>query len=68
VGSGILEKCVFSRVLVDEAAQATEPACVVALARGCRMLALVGDHCQLPPTIGSDLAKGEVRVKLEEGD
>ena len=25
----------------------------------CQQLVLVGDHCQLPPTVGSDLARGE---------
>jgi len=37
----------LERVLVDEATQATEPAVVVPLMRGCRQLVLVGDHCQV---------------------
>ena len=40
-GGGMLERCVFERVLVDEAGQATELATVVALSRGCKQLALV---------------------------
>jgi len=61
IGSGgdILENMVFERVLVDEATQATEPAVLVPLARGCRQLVLVGDHCQLPPTVLSTRAEEE---------
>jgi len=53
IGSGgdILDSMTFDRVLVDEATQATEPAVLVPLMRGCRQLVLVGDHCQLPPTV-----------------
>jgi len=40
----------FDLAVIDEAAQATEPACWPALLR-CRRLVLAGDHCQLPPTI-----------------
>ena len=49
----------FDRVLVDEATQATEPAVLVPLMRGCRQLVLVGDHCQLPPTVLSTRAEEE---------
>jgi AAA domain len=49
----------FERVLVDEATQATEPAVLVPLVRGCRQLVLVGDHCQLPPTVLSTRAEEE---------
>ncbi|KAG5187589.1 AAA domain-containing protein, partial [Tribonema minus] len=41
----------FSTVLIDEATQATEPASLVPLTRGCEQLILVGDQNQLPPTI-----------------
>ena len=46
IGSGtdIIDRVTFERVLVDEAMQATEPAMLVPLARGCRQLVLVGDH------------------------
>lgn len=61
IGSGgdILEKLIFERVLLDEATQATEPAVLVPLTRGCRQLVLVGDHCQLPPTVLSTRAEEE---------
>lgn len=45
-------------LLVDEVAQATEPSCIVPIvARGCSRLVLVGDHCQLPPSIQSQEAE-----------
>jgi len=61
IGSGgeILDGMIFERVLVDEATQATEPATLVPLTRGCRQLVLVGDHCQLPPTVLSTKAEEE---------
>ena len=61
IGSGgdILDAMTFDRVLVDEATQATEPALLVPLMRGCRQLVLVGDHCQLPPTVLSTRAEEE---------
>jgi hypothetical protein len=49
----------LERILVDEATQATEPAILVPLMRGCRQLVLVGDHCQLPPTVLSTRAEEE---------
>ena len=42
----------FDWVVVDEACQATEPACWIPLLRAKRIL-LAGDHCQLPPTVVS---------------
>eukprot|EP00804_Cyclotella_cryptica_P015800 CCRYP_006321-RD/>CCRYP_006321-RD protein AED:0.23 eAED:0.23 QI:746/1/1/1/1/1/7/622/1091 len=61
IGSGgdILDSMTFERVMVDEATQATEPAVLVPLTRGCRQLVLVGDHCQLPPTVLSTKAEEE---------
>ena len=41
----------FDTVIVDEAAQATEPATLIPLQFQCKNLVLVGDTCQLPPTI-----------------
>lgn len=49
----------LERILVDEATQATEAAVLVPLMRGCRQLVLVGDHCQLPPTVLSTRAEEE---------
>jgi superfamily I DNA and/or RNA helicase len=67
IGSGhdILEGRRFPRVLIDEATQATEPATLVPITRGCRQLVLVGDHRQLPPTVISKRAeKGGLGISL----
>ncbi|MCQ2212053.1 MAG: AAA domain-containing protein [Bacteroidaceae bacterium] len=40
----------FSTLFIDEAAQALEPACWIAMRRASRVI-LAGDHQQLPPTI-----------------
>ncbi len=40
----------FSTLFIDEAAQALEAACWVAIRKANRVI-LAGDHCQLPPTI-----------------
>lgn len=45
----------FDVVVIDEAAQALEPACWAALVRGKRAI-LAGDHMQLPPTVVSEKA------------
>jgi len=55
-GGGILDGYVFTKVLVDEAAQATEPSTLVPLCHSSRQLVLVGDQCQLPPTVVSNQA------------
>jgi AAA domain len=67
IGSGgdILDAMTFDRILVDEATQATEPAVLVPLMRGCRSLVLVGDHCQLPPTVISSRAEEVCPVPCE---
>jgi superfamily I DNA and/or RNA helicase len=46
----MLGRRTFDLVVIDEAAQATEPSCWPAIMR-CNRLVLGGDHCQLPPTI-----------------
>ena len=48
----------FDTVFIDEAAQALEPGCWIAIARGERVV-LAGDHHQLPPTVKSDQAARE---------
>lgn len=40
----------FSTLFIDEAAQALEPACWIAIRKASRVI-LAGDHMQLPPTI-----------------
>lgn len=40
----------FSTLFIDEAAQALEPACWIAIRR-CHRIVFAGDHQQLPPTI-----------------
>lgn len=47
-----LENISFDMVIIDEAAQALEIACWIALLKGSRCI-LAGDHLQLPPTIQS---------------
>lgn len=40
----------FGTLFIDEAAQALEPACWIAIRKAGRVI-LAGDHCQLPPTV-----------------
>jgi superfamily I DNA and/or RNA helicase len=56
----------FDRVVIDEAAQALEAACWIALPKGKRAV-LAGDHRQLPPTIMSEeaAAKGLAKTLFE---
>ena len=58
--NGILEKMSFDTILMDEAAQATEPITLIPIVRAgvCRVI-LVGDHKQLPPTVLSKRAVSE---------
>ncbi|GAA5968180.1 hypothetical protein JCM3765_003694 [Sporobolomyces pararoseus] len=57
-GSKVLDKMIlengskFDVVIIDEAAQATEPSCWIPIMRGEKLI-LAGDHLQLPPTIKS---------------
>ena len=52
VGSAnrLLDGMRFSTLFIDEAAQALEAACWIAIRRAGRVI-LAGDHCQLPPTV-----------------
>ena len=52
----LLQGIHFHTLFIDEAAQALEPACWIAL-RKCDRFVLAGDHCQLPPTIKSNAAR-----------
>jgi len=54
-----LDKTRFGTVLIDECTQAAESAALVPLARGCQQAILIGDQCQLPPTVLSDVAETE---------
>ncbi|VAI43122.1 unnamed protein product [Triticum turgidum subsp. durum] len=47
----------FDVVIIDEAAQAVEPATLVPLVHGCRQVFLVGDPVQLPATVISKTAQ-----------
>ncbi|GAA5866889.1 hypothetical protein JCM8547_003908 [Rhodosporidiobolus lusitaniae] len=51
-GGRSLDKFDFDVVIIDEAAQATEPACWIPIMKG-KKLILAGDHLQLPPTLKS---------------
>jgi superfamily I DNA and/or RNA helicase len=50
----------FPFVIVDEACQSVEPASLVPIvaSNSCRSLVMLGDPCQLPPTVKSEDAKG----------
>lgn len=49
----------FPTLFIDEAAQALEAACWIAIRKADRVI-LAGDHCQLPPTIKCiEAARGE---------
>eukprot|EP01137_Pigoraptor_chileana_P007883 Opistho-2@54024 len=53
--SKVLGRSQFDYVVIDEAPQALEAHCWIAMLRGKRVI-IAGDHCQLPPTILSDKA------------
>lgn len=56
----------FHTLFIDEAAQALEAACLIALQKADRVI-FAGDHCQLPPTIKSPEAmKGGLGTTLME--
>jgi len=60
VGSAhsVLRDRKFNTVFIDEAGQALEPACWIAILRANRVI-LAGDHKQLPPTVKSRQADKE---------
>ena len=56
----------FGTLFIDEAAQALEAACWIAIRRASRVI-LAGDHCQLPPTVKSIAAlRGGLGTTLME--
>ena len=56
----------FGTLFIDEAAQALEAACWIAIRKASRVI-LAGDHCQLPPTVKSIMAlRGGLGVTLME--
>ncbi|MBR0042118.1 MAG: AAA family ATPase [Bacteroides sp.] len=56
----------FGTLFIDEAAQALEAACWIAIRKADRVV-LAGDHCQLPPTIKCyDAARGGLDCTLME--
>ncbi|CAK9854930.1 unnamed protein product [Sphagnum jensenii] len=56
-GDAILDGRCFHLCVIDEATQATEPACLIPIIRsGADSLVLVGDPAQLPPTVISQQA------------
>lgn len=56
----------FSTLFIDEAAQALEAACWIAIRKADRVI-LAGDHCQLPPTIKCiEAARGGLEQTLME--
>ena len=56
----------FSTLFIDEAAQALEAACWIAISKAYRVI-LAGDHCQLPPTIKCyEAARGGLERTLME--
>lgn len=65
-GSGILtnsgnmesDSCLFDTVVIDEAAQATEPSSLIPMTLGCSRCLLVGDPQQLPATTLASGAAG----------
>ncbi len=48
----------YHTVVIDEAAQAIEPACWIPILKAEKLI-LAGDHCQLPPTVKSEEAAHE---------
>ena len=64
--SYLLKHFKFNTVLIDEAAQALEPATWIAIEKANRVI-FAGDHLQLPPTVKSkDAALGGLTTSLME--
>lgn len=67
IGSGIdiLADTMFDVVVIDEATQSLEPACLIPMLKGSRII-MAGDHKQLPPTVVSYEAMPHLSVTLFE--
>ena len=64
--SRVLEGMRFATLFIDEAAQALEAACWIAIRKAGRVI-FAGDHCQLPPTVKCyEALKGGLGVTLME--
>ena len=50
--SPLLEKIQIDYLIIDEASQLTEPIALIPVTLGPKSIILVGDHQQLPPTVG----------------
>ncbi len=62
----LLDGMKFGTLFIDEAAQALEAACWIAIRKATRVV-FAGDHCQLPPTIKSiEAMKGGLDKTLME--
>lgn len=62
----LLEKTIFDTLIIDEAAQALEPACWIAIAKADKVI-FAGDPFQLPPTVkSSEAAQLGLSVTLME--
>lgn len=62
----LLDGMKFATLFIDEAAQALEAACWIAIRRASRVI-LAGDHCQLPPTVKSlEAMRGGLAMTLME--
>jgi len=53
-GMSLLKKYEFPYVVMDEAAQVIEPAALIPLSKASVSCVMVGDQCQLPPTVLSN--------------
>ena len=64
--SRVLDGMKFATLFIDEAAQALEAACWIAIRKAGRVI-LAGDHCQLPPTVKSvEAMRGGLGLTLME--
>jgi len=66
VAHPILNKYTFKTVVIDEAAQALEPACWIAISKASKVI-MTGDPLQLPPTVKSyEAQKKGLNITLME--